>query len=56
MNKYKIEYWFRYGKMEKDFDQIEIEADTEPEAIEVIKDLKRWVFGVKILEINGVKQ
>ncbi len=56
MNKYLIEYWFRYGKEEKDFDKIEIDADTEPEAIQAIRDLQSWVFGVKILEVNGIKQ
>ena len=28
MNKYKIEFFFRHGKFEKDFEIIEIEADT----------------------------
>ena len=56
MNKYKIEYWFRYSGDQKEFDTIEIDADNEQEAIETIKDLKDWVFGVKILEVNGVKQ
>lgn len=55
MNKYKIEFFFRHGKFEKDFDQIEIEADTEEEAIQLVKDLRSWVFKIDILEINGKK-
>lgn len=55
MNKYKIEFWFRHGKFEKDFGQIEIEADTEEEAIQLVKDLRSWVFKIDILEINGEK-
>jgi hypothetical protein len=55
MNQYKVEFWFRYGKMEKDFDTIELQADTEEEVVQIIRDLKKWVFKITILEINGVK-
>jgi len=55
MNLYKVEFWFRYGKSEKDFEIIELNADSEEEAIQIIKDLKKWVFKVTFLETNGVK-
>ena len=54
MNKYEIEIWFRYGQFEKDFEIVEIEADTESEAFLIAKDLRHWVFSVKLLSTNGI--
>lgn len=56
MNKYKFEIWFRHGKFEKDFEIVEIDADTESEAESIVKDLRAWIFKVTLLEINGIKQ
>lgn len=55
MNKYLIEYHYRYGKFEKDFAEITVEADTQEEAIQIVRDLKKWVFKITFLEINGSK-
>lgn len=55
MNKYLIEYHFWYGKEQKDHEQIELEADTDEEAEQLVRDLKKWVFKVVILEKNGIK-
>jgi hypothetical protein len=40
---YKVEYWYRYGS-EKDFDQVDIEADNEADAILNVKKLRRCIF------------
>lgn len=56
MNKYKFETWFRHGKFDKDFEIVEIDADTESEAESIVKDLRAWIFKVTLLEINGIKQ
>ena len=53
MNNYKLEIWYRHGNFEKDFEIIDIDADTEEEATEVAKDLRDWIFRITILEING---
>ena len=45
MKKYKILIEYRYGKFEKDFDEIEIEAESDEQAIELAKNYRRWVFG-----------
>ena len=55
MNRYKLEVWYRYDKFEKDFEIIEIDADTEAEAKEFAKDLRDWVFRIIVLEINDNK-
>ncbi len=55
MNNYQLEVWFRYGKFEKDFEIIEIDADSDDEAIFLAREIKHWVFSVKILSKNGIK-
>jgi len=55
MNKYKIEYWYRYGQMEKDYEIDVFYANTEEEAIEQAKESRKWVYKTKVLEINDVK-
>ena len=52
MNTYKIEYWYRHGRFEKDFDIIDVEADSEAEAIQIVRDLQKWVYSVKIINEN----
>lgn len=52
MNTYKIEYWYRHGRFEKDFDIIDVEADSEAEAIQIVRDLQKWVYSVKIINKN----
>lgn len=54
INKYKFIYWYRHGKEEKDFDYVEIEAKTESEAYLQVKDIRKWVFGIKLISINGI--
>ncbi len=53
-NTYKFTYWFRYGEFEKDHSDIEIEAKTESEAFLQVKDIRKWVFGIKLISINGI--
>lgn len=55
MNIYLFEYWFRHGNFEKDFEKVEIKADSEAEANLIVKDLRPWVFSIKLLSINGEK-
>lgn len=55
MNIYHFEYWFRHGNFEKDFEKVEIKADSEAEANLIVKDLRLWVFSIKLLSINGEK-
>jgi len=38
MKNYKIEFWFRYGNEEKDFDIEAIEAKTFRDAVEILKN------------------
>lgn len=52
MNTYKIEYWYRHCKFEKDFDIIDVEADSEAEAIQIVRDLQKWVYNIKFLEVK----
>ena len=54
MNKYVVEIWYRHGKFEKDFEVVEIDADTEAEAFLLARDLKHWVFKVNLVSKNGV--
>ena len=57
MNTYKIEYWYRHGRFEKDFDIIDVEADSEAEAIQIVRDLQKWVYSVKIItNLTDTKQ
>jgi hypothetical protein len=55
MNKYEFEIWFRHGKFDKEFEIVEIDADTESEAESIVKDLRAWIFKVTLLEVNGIK-
>lgn len=48
MRNHKITIHFRYGKDEKDFEDIEIEAENDEQAIELAKKHRRWVFKVEI--------
>lgn len=54
MTKFKYEIWFRYGKFEKDFEIVDIDADNEAEAENIVKDLRAWIFKVTLLEVNGI--
>lgn len=55
MNNYVLEVWFRHGKFEKDFELVEVNADSDEEAKLIAKDLKHWVFRIDIVSKNGVK-
>lgn len=52
--KYKIEVWFRHGNFEKDFEQIDIYADDDQEAIDLARDYRRWVFKTEIIRRDEV--
>ena len=53
MNKFLIEIWYRYGQNEdKDFEQIEIDADSEEEAHAIARDLRSWIYKVETIKIN----
>ncbi|MES2864124.1 MAG: hypothetical protein V4666_08400 [Bacteroidota bacterium] len=54
MNTYYFEYFYRHGDFEKDFTTATIEAKTESEAFLQVKELRKWVFGIKLLSINGI--
>jgi len=54
MNKYYFEYWYRHGKEEQDFDTAEIEDKTESGAYLQVKEIRKWVFGIKLISINDV--
>lgn len=54
MNKYHFEYFYRHGKFEKDFATAKIEARTESEAYLQVKEIRKWVFGIKLISINGI--
>ena len=49
MKKYKILIEYRYGKFEKDFDEIPIEAESDEKAIELAKEHRRWIYRVTII-------
>lgn len=49
MKKYKILIEYRHGKDEKDFDEIEIEAESDEKAIELAKEHRRWIYRATII-------
>ena len=49
MKKYKILIEYRYGKFEKDFDEIPIEAESDEQAIELAKEHRRWIYRATII-------
>lgn len=54
MNEYEFEYWFRYGKEEQDFDRVKIKDKTEFGAYLQVKEIRKWVFEIKLISINGI--
>lgn len=56
MNTYEFEYFYRYGEFEKEFATAKVEAKTESEAYLQVKDIRKWVFGIKLISINGIPQ
>lgn len=55
-NTYEFQFWFRYGNDQKDFDIVKIDAKTESDAFLLVREERKWVFGIKLLSINGVPQ
>jgi hypothetical protein len=49
MKKYKILIEYRYGKFEKDFNEIYIEAEDDKKALELAKKHRRWIFRATII-------
>lgn len=54
MNTYEFEYFYRHGEFEKELARAKIEARTESEAFLQVKDIRKWVFGIKLISINGI--
>lgn len=54
MNSYEFEYFYRYGEFEKEFDRVKIEDKTESGAFLQVRELRKWVFGIKLISINGI--
>ena len=38
---YKVKYWYRYGDDEKDYDDVEVKATSEADAIDKAKEKAR---------------
>lgn len=55
MNIYEYEFWFRYGLDQQDCDSAKIESETEEESLVELQKLHKWIFGIKLISINGVK-
>lgn len=53
MRNHKITIHFRYGNFEKDFEDIEVQAEDDIQATEIAKKRRRFVFKV---EINSVDE
>jgi hypothetical protein len=47
--KYRILIWFRFGSFEKDFEDIEVYAENDEQAIELAKKRRSFVFKVEII-------
>jgi len=54
MNTYEFEYFYRYALDQQDFDRVEIEDETESAAYLQVKEIRKWVFGIKLISINGI--
>jgi len=54
MNTYEFEYFYRYGNEQQDCDCVEIEDETESAAYLQVKEIRKWVFGIKLISINGI--
>jgi len=49
MKNHKITIHFRYGKDEKDFEDIEVHAENDEQATVLAKKRRRFVFKVEII-------
>lgn len=49
MRNHKITIHFRYGNFEKDFEDIEVKAKNDEQAIELAKKHRRFVFKAEII-------
>ena len=47
--KYRILIWFRVGNFEKDFHEIEIEAENDDQALELAAQNRNWVYITEII-------
>jgi hypothetical protein len=54
MKNHKITIHFRYGKDEKDFEDIEVYAENDEQAIELAKKRRSFVFKVEIISRDEV--
>lgn len=55
MYKYVIEYWFRRGWFDKDFEHITIVAKNEKQAMDTLRNtVKKFFFAPKIISVTQV--
>lgn len=52
--KYRILIWFRFGGFEKDFDEIEVEAENDEQALELAEKNRSWVYSADIISKDEV--
>jgi len=55
LNSYFFEYWFRYSGDQKDFEQATVVAKNEEDAKGKVLEMRKWIYYVKLLSINGEK-
>lgn len=53
-HRYIIEVWFRHSNFEKDFEQINIDANNDEEAIMLAKNDRRLTYKTKIISKDEV--
>jgi len=49
MRNHKITIHFRYGKEEKDFEDIDVTAENDQQALQLAKKHRRFVFKAEII-------
>jgi hypothetical protein len=49
MATYLVEYWYHYGRFDKDFDQVKIEADSEEEALSKVQEKYPFTYNKYIV-------
>jgi hypothetical protein len=52
--KYRVLIWFRFGGFEKDFEEIEIEAENDDQALELAEKNRSWVYSADIISRNEI--
>jgi hypothetical protein len=52
--KYRILIWFRFSGFEKDFDEIEVEAENDEQALELAEKNRSWVYSADIISRDEI--